>query len=115
MRLEVRCCCKPTKLLGWLEVPRELVQLGGRVCFETEPRYQWADGYAVQLHRRQTITLPIAMFKTTDVFRVEVDGRHEDFELEWDAHLALKSEEVPLEVLRQIPGFLENIVNESNG
>ena len=41
--LEVRCCCNPAKLLGWLNVPTNKPELGHKFCYRT------ADGEVIQL------------------------------------------------------------------
>lgn len=99
MRLEVRCCCVPKKLLGWLEVADYRVREGNTIQFILPPIYEriFIDG-----RRYETMTaacyvrLPIARIGMTDLFTGEPAS-----------HLALKSEETPLETLRQIPGFVE--------
>ena len=37
MRLEVRCCCDPGRLIGTLDVPVDQVRLGQRLVFATTP------------------------------------------------------------------------------
>jgi len=92
VQIEVRCCCQPQKLLGWLPVP-DGVKPGQMIkftvtparwvleSFESEPAHLPAD----------VIALPVATFS------YGFDHRS----------LALKSEETPLERLRLIPGFVE--------
>lgn len=78
MRLEVRCCCVPKKLLGTVEVPAEFVTRHAEINFRRE------DG--------SRLTLPVELFKPSQYDR---------------AYLALKSQETPIEVLRTIVGFEE--------
>jgi hypothetical protein len=92
-RIEVRCCCQPTKLLGWIDVDASKV-IEGRTLVFTPPRY-------ALLHRENVevlptaaddrIALPIAMVQFPD-------GRQ---------YLALKSEETPIERLRTLKAFIE--------
>lgn len=76
--MEVRCCCKPQKLLGWLDVPDN--------C-ERVVRLSLIGGAVLEL--------PIA-----PVTFYERDGH--------STYAAIKSEETPLEMLRQVVGFREN-------
>lgn len=96
-RVEVRCCCRPDTLLGWLPVRDDQVWEGSRVRFEVKPatvEYHASEHGPVDVvrHARQVVTLPIAWWSSGILF---------------DGHLALKSEETPLETLRQIRGFVE--------
>jgi hypothetical protein len=49
-----------------------------------------------QLIANESVILPVALFQDHNIFT----GQR-------DRHLALKSEETPLETLRRIPGFVE--------
>lgn len=82
MKAEVRCCCTPRKLLGWLEVP---TLDADRVVFWLRfAMDRWEDP-------PRRIELPIAEF---------IDERKE-------RRRAIKAEGVPIELLRRIPGFIE--------
>lgn len=98
MRMEVRCCCQPKKLLGWLDVPKgarsfkvaimELNQSALRAhfsdgCVNTD---QFVDRYCTP----RIVELPIATIVN--------EGR---------TYKAIKSEETPIETLRMISGFAE--------
>jgi hypothetical protein len=106
--LEVRCCCQPRKLLGWLPVPRGVVVAPGvTVAFVVErarlvrarvPRGRY--GFPLEGTERlddythidaRKVTLPIARWN---------HGRL--------TGLAYKSDDTPIEDLRQIEGFVEN-------
>jgi len=94
-RVEVRCCCRPEKLLGWLPVDEARIFVGSRVKFLIAPARTFKElglesvsGFEVEV-----LTLPIL----EAVMPGELVG-----------HPALKSEETPIEVLRRIPGFVEN-------
>jgi hypothetical protein len=93
--MEVRCCCQPRKLLGWLPVVDRLRAEGRGVRFVIPP--QFAGGRMTDV---QVVNLPIAMFVSSQCVST-ADGI-EDVS---DRHLALKSEETPIEILRRIPGF----------
>ena len=84
MRLEVRCCCKPKKLLGWMEVSEDSVR-GRCLRFIVPPKW---NGPAIF----EAVDLEIA-----DYF----DGEKH--------YTALKDNEVPLKTLRLIPSFTENV------
>lgn len=92
MRVEVRCCCQPTKLLGWLDVPHELIFAGNVIRFLIPPRADYAAGVGTTFKRQQRIGLPVEVLR---------EGGQQ-----W---LALKSEETAIEVLRQIPDFIEAV------
>jgi len=89
MRLEVRCCCQPRKLLGWLDVPERLAKAGTVIRFVVDEGLRDQNGAP---HYSQ-LALPVEWYR-----------------LSWaaNAQLALKSEETPIEVLRRIGGFTEN-------
>lgn len=97
--LEVRCCCQPRRLLGWLAAP-ERPEVGLKVTFAVRPErsLQFAHN-PPQRGGGWTVSLPIERFAES---RIGVDGS------EHRAHgLAFKSEETPVETLRRIPGFIE--------
>lgn len=99
MQIEVRCCCQPQKLLGWLPVP-DTVQGGDIIAF-TVRRASWE---LASLNAQPVfftpdiIALPVAIFGEP---ALDADGPR------IVKRLALKSEETPLERLRLIPGFRE--------
>jgi len=81
MKVEVRCCCNPERLIGWLEVPADR-----DMRFYT--RAHWREAVT-------TVTIPIA--------RIFIGAR---------SYPAFKSNEVPMETLRMIPCFTENLGTE---
>lgn len=84
MRREIRCCCQPTKLLGWIDVPKETKCLRFAISTGlTKP----TDEATLKIEH---IILPLA-----DIFN---NGQ---------CYKAFKSEETPIETLRMIPGFVE--------
>lgn len=89
MRLEVRCCCQPTKLLGYLPLPECVEPVRDRVVrFAIPPRFHPARSV---IEPARSVALPIGEMMDATGYK-------------W---LAFKSEETPIETLRQIPGFLE--------
>lgn len=90
-RLNVRCCCQPTKVLGTIEVP-EIVARGGFF----------------------NVPIPITD-RPLDVVSIEVRkialGRCSDLERELglpaDREFAVYSEERPIEFWRAFPSFRE--------
>ncbi len=99
MILEVRCCCQPQKLLGWLPVPDD-VRDGDTVCFTKNECHAFAEQALFQPSHFVRITLPVATFR-------EMRGGVDEEDVQVTQHLALKSEETPIDVLRKIPGFKE--------
>lgn len=95
MKVEVRCCCVPQKLLGWLDVEPERVVVGRVLSFVAPAQWNFTNQFDVmrapECISARSVNLPVAA--------ITVDGAT------W---LALKSEETPLETLRRIRGFIEN-------
>ena len=95
--IEVRCCCQPQKLLGWLPRPAN-VRVGTAFIFVVaEPFERVLKGFDVS--RPETVKtvhvyLPVTLFQPGD-------GA--------EPYPALKSEETPLETLRQVRGFREHV------
>jgi hypothetical protein len=84
VKLEVRCCCQPQKLLGWLEVPDPNAR---RVMFRLSARFGYCDpGSPPSVVQFDIATIHFA------------DGRH---------YRAVKAEGAPLELLRRIRSFRE--------
>lgn len=90
--LEVRCCCNPNKLIGHLPVsdPEQPT-----VTFNVRPSAPlpvWSTGGPSPESDVETLTLQIANLATHG----------------WgDRWRAIKANEVPVEKLRLIPGFIE--------
>jgi hypothetical protein len=79
----VRCCCTPTKVLGFMRLSEDALRL---------PKFwvQSRDG-------REEIELRM------------MEDSHKDFrgEVTWDREIAVYAEERPIGFWRQIPGFIE--------
>lgn len=91
MRLEVRCCCQPTKLLGWLEI-------GNYLPHHPLPRFIRFP--ALSSMRRSALSfpyieLPIEMFHTA----MDEEPMRE--------YPAIKAEGVTLDQLKTLHGFTE--------
>jgi hypothetical protein len=103
MRIEVRCCCQPTKLLGWIDVARQ-VKDGDVLIFPLASRdggrdlLPLAEPFAVEQLR-----LPVATFSNVVLIAKGTD----DVDVIRTRRIAIKSEETPVETLRRIPGFEE--------
>jgi hypothetical protein len=98
MMLEVRCCCRPENLLGWLPVPERDVWNGARVAFRIPARVESRREQGiitVSAYRAEHIWLTVAHYQCSagGPFR---------------GHLAFKSDDTPLETLRRLPGFVEH-------
>lgn len=93
--LEVRCCCDPGKLLGYLELDDRLVYPGSRLRFA--------------IHRMPLVFgRPLREQVTGETVELEVDW-HGTFldELLDEMQLAVKSNDTPIGQLRRVPGFRE--------
>lgn len=113
--LEVRCCCRPQQLLGTIALPSVVtvrgratlaVQLrcGDELTFMLRPelaedrRWLCAHRYAMEpppLVRTSRLTLAIAEWS-----EIGADDRRV-------TRPAFRAEDVPLEILRRVPGFTE--------
>ena len=83
-RMEVWCCCKPEKLLGWLPV------VTGQRSYRRVIVSRQAGPFEEPAIDQTTVELPVA--------RIFHGG---------ESYLALKSEETPIETLRLLPDFVE--------
>lgn len=79
MKVEVRCCCNPVKLLGHVEIPERFV--GNRVCLPLKPVSPF-DPY-------EQIWFDYAEFYIGSIYG-----------------MALKNVDRPIETLMRIPGFV---------
>lgn len=79
--MEVRCCCVPQNLLGWLPAPT--VKFSGRTM-----NFPLPDG--------EVLTLPMSRY---------IERVHGEVVTDL---IAYKSQETPIETLRLIPNFVEN-------
>lgn len=92
--MEVRCCCQPKKLMGYLPVDSETLRGDkNQRVFQKKSvlRQEWLRGGNVLLTTYDTVTLPIAQI-------VLEDG---------SSHFAIKAEGMKLEELRELVGFQE--------
>ena len=99
-RMEVRCCCTPNKLLGTLPVP-DAAGPGARIVYQVmKPRVRVPDpGAAPEGRRPPQIAFEVTRWAERRFGR---DGCVNSTE-----GVALKHENVTLETLRLIPGFIE--------
>lgn len=96
--MEVRCCCVPKKLLGWLPSPHSGAKRGHVENFDWsecgyDPAYA-SDKVPMVSHHSKVVSLPIELINHGTGTK---------------PYLAYKSEETPIEILRKIPQFIENI------
>jgi hypothetical protein len=106
--VEVRCCCTPNKVLGYLPVPGAL-EVGKRVVFvlDTARSDAWVLGLRLEVPETfPTITFEVARWSESRIRELPAIGVV-GFELERTGGLALKHENVTLEELRRIDGFVE--------
>lgn len=93
VKMEVRCCCVPQKLLGWLPVPYP--NLKSVRYWLVHPSAKWA---------------PKGSETGETALGEYLEMRLEDYLPEGAAtpYRAIKAEGIPLETLRRIPLFQEN-------
>ena len=89
MKLEVRCCCDPNKLLGYIDHPK-LQRLGDKWNFAVADRREGDDSFLARMSYTQ-ITLSVDRVGFPNGRIVE----------------AVKNNDYPLAVLRLVPGFEE--------
>ena len=113
-RMEVRCCCQPTKKLGTLPVMDSVV-LGQNIDFvlirDPAKPFKWHAGATIS-KKRETIRFEVA--KWADFVPLTPENRKKALSISEeegmalvDRGMALKHENVTIETLRRIPGFLE--------
>lgn len=112
MRVEVRCCCNPGKLLGWIDLAgRQQIAEGDRFSFMLQPVKDQSP-YAEAVFRasaiyglgRDSLTLDVAFWYD----RQEIpDGNGGMLIANAQEGLALISNDTPIETLRRIIGFQE--------
>lgn len=110
MRVEIRCCCNPAQLLGWVELRRDHIREGEEITFtlyEPEPLELpdaeadfWAHGRAAM---PEVLRLPVAFWWHNLLVIDQLEGG----KINRESGLALKSNDTPIEKLRRIPGFRE--------
>ena len=94
MILPIRCCCEPSLVLGMIAVPDHF-QAGNVLALQERP----------QLVRESSEP----SLKTPDPVNLTLAWFHKGFDHDGvpRRQLAVKSDEVPLERLRQMVGFIE--------
>lgn len=95
MRYEVRCCCRPKKLLGWLEAPPGVESWHWPLLPKTtsgDMLKRMGKAPSAADFNHEEIRLPI------ELFRVGIGGRY---------YLAIKAEGVSIEKLRRAFTFEE--------
>ena len=96
--LPVHCCCEPGKRFGWVPVP-ERQRVRGAICFVIAPgRMEWRDDKSVHLVFAQTINTEVNDLALGDA---GAGGPGEII-------LAVNSADQPINVWRQVPGFIED-------
>lgn len=81
--LEVRCCCQPTKLLGWL------------------PVLEGVRAYRRTISKMSDVPMP----KKAEFIHVHLPVQI--IEIWGERYHALSSDETPIETLRMLPDFVE--------
>lgn len=94
-KIEVRCCCQPQKLLGWLRYRGRLPHVFVFTLMkQTLSPFSHFDPKISTHIEKEEIRLPVEVFC-------------KPFEV---GYLAVKAEHTPIETLRKIPDFEENNV-----
>jgi hypothetical protein len=111
MTVEIRCCCNPAQLLGWVELAgRDEIREGEAISFALRELYPperlsdaeadyWAFG---RIAPPEILRLDVAFW--SHVVAQSDGSRH------MESGLALKSADTPIETLRRIRSFRENIL-----
>lgn len=97
MRVEVRCCCQPQKLLGWMLLGVRSLRVGDVISFTIQRPFtaRWSP-FSQAPEKLPRVDLPVAEYFERD----SLDGATH-------RGLAFKSEETPIETLRMIRAFEE--------
>jgi hypothetical protein len=95
-RVEVRCCCNASQLLGTLPFPDRADEF---IYPLVQPKTTDFLRAARRGVRSETLTLRLHPWKDS---RMEFDGTRVITE-----GVALKADGIPIETLRRIPGFIE--------
>ena len=105
-RLEVRCCCDPDKLIGWVGVPDPLAD-----STIVPLRCEMPDSppSADEPQPRETLVLEIANLSHSVITMLARDNGAVFFSHPWEPHYyrAVKSNDLPIETWRRVPGFEE--------
>lgn len=96
--IEVRCCCQPTKLLGWLP-------FGDPAYMPLTMSFRW---WELENGTPATPDLEHPWAPAPPVVEKRLELTVGYFGCGIASRPALKSEETPIETLRKIPGFIEN-------
>lgn len=102
MKAEIRCCCKPGRLLGTIEVDAAYLYEGQTFSFivrpsiSLRPYWEQRDNDIFVTNQAEKLTLPVARVHGI-VFGTG----------EYLHGLAIKSNDTPIEKLRRIAGFQE--------
>lgn len=91
MILEVRCCCTPKKLRGWIAVPHT-VRTGDIIRFRILGK--------LPIH----VGIYCEMAPAAEIIEMKAENYQD---AGGPIRLALKSEDIPIEKLKRIHGFIE--------
>ena len=102
MRYEVRCCCRPEKLVGWLEMPER--EKGVFTVPLVAVNYWDASSNG----RLEALRLEVDILSTAAVNIADLLHENDEFLPKITGYKAIKAEDVPIETLKRIPGFIPN-------
>ncbi len=102
MKVEIRCCCEPGRLLGTvdLDVPRiyegQVIDLSLRPMWSLRPSWEQRDGDLFKIIPAEKLSLPVGFARGWDSRTSE-----------YFQSLAIKSNDTPIQTLRRIATFQE--------
>lgn len=107
--LEVRCCCRPDALLGWLPVSDRLAFKGAVLRLPLKPVQPTGWGRSPWPGDDAGDALPSSQAAPAAAMAVlSVDRLGSPYGPGTGSILAVRSDDTPLDVLRRVPGFTEN-------
>ena len=99
MKYEVRCCCQPQKLLGWIDgLPADAKTVVLSVDGEVQRLELPVATFAARIEISPELELMAAPEIVADLYE----------ECRRQSGRAIKAEGVPIETLRRVRGFIEN-------
>lgn len=103
VRLNVRCCCQPTKILGTLEVSAAVIERGQETI-----RYELIHPPSWKVNPYDPVELCPALPREQVTIRLRtfVNTIRGSFDVPFGEELAVCSEDHPLEFWKQLPGFI---------
>lgn len=114
--IEVRCCCNPNRLLGYIDLPEHRIFRHSRLVVEEFYDVHWMQEEKRIRSEPKRYVFEIDELQTYDDERAALNARLDareavpEQERVWfrpRTYLALKSADAPIEILRKLAGFRE--------